>query len=258
MSKFVVYNCTGYPGGGLADRFKGLVSCYALAKQLNREFIINWTYPHLLSEALIPNITNWLPRPIQGSYSKHRIFDAEGHTSYKTILTNKFSGIDEDILIIETNVNFLNDINSPQLFNELFNELFTCKLPLPKYIKTLLLGVAARFGGNQANWNDPNFNREVSYQEVYSSILRYKSENESIFLCSDSTGFLNFCKEQNLEFHTTENQPEHIDYTGCSLQGFKKAIEDFFILRECNPILSLKGNFAIIAALSNNKKLIEI
>ena len=258
MSKYVVYNCVRYPGGGLADRFKGIVSCFALAKKLQREFIINWTYPYKLTTVLSPNKVNWLQRPIQGTHSSHRIFDAPGHNAYKDALQNYISFFKEDILIFETNVNFLEDIKSDELFSSLFNELFTYSFELPPSIKNKPLGVAARFGGQQADWNDPTFNRDVTYEDVYNSIRKYIVNDCPVFLCTDSSKFLNFCLENKLNYYTSKNKPEHIDYAGCSENGFKKAFEDFFILRECEPILSLKGNFAITAALSNNRKLIEI
>jgi len=260
VAKYIVYNCTGYPGGGLADRFRGIISCYALAKNLNCEFIINWTYPFKLNSVLNPNTTNWLPRPIQGTYRAHRIFDINGHEIYKEALKNHKMFFTEDIHIIETNINFLSDIKSGYNFAVLFNELFNYKLKLPNFINDkTLLGVAARFGGQQANWNDPNFNREVSFEEAYNSIKsNMLYDKQPIFLCSDSSKFLQFCKDKNLNFYETEKKSEHIDYQGCSFEGFIKAFEDFFILRECHTILSLKGNFAITAALSNDKKIIDI
>jgi len=258
MKKYIVYNCIRYPAGGLADRLKGLVSCYALAKLLNREFIINWTYPYNLNSVLQPNLINWKPRPIEGSLRNHRIMDGDGHNIYRSFLQNYKNFFTEDIEIIESNVNFLEDLKCKDLFHNLFYELFTYKNILPDFCSKKPLGVAARFGGSQANWNDPNFNRDVSYDEVYNSILEHNTSSKDIFLCSDSSKFLEFCKEKKLNFYTSDKNPEHIDYAGCSEDGFKKAFEDFFILRECEPILSLKGNFAITAALSNNRKLIEI
>ncbi|MBR1426970.1 MAG: hypothetical protein IJ581_05905 [Paludibacteraceae bacterium] len=49
--------------GGLTDRWKGLVSLYALAKVLGRDFRIYYTYPFDLEEYQVPNLYDWRLRP---------------------------------------------------------------------------------------------------------------------------------------------------------------------------------------------------
>jgi len=259
---YLIYNCTAPPAGGLADRFKGLLSCYGLAKELNRTFFVNWTFPYKLITILQPNDIDWRPKPIQGSYREYFLIDNDNFNQFVPALKNKQLNniFTNDIVSIKTNINFLNYFNLS--FAETFEKIFKFNYDgLEKFIQPNTLGISCRFGGSQANWaGDPDFNKIVSYDYVYEEILRIKNETktDNIFICSDSKEFLDFCSENKLKFITTEGSSEHIDRLGCSFDGFKKSFIDFFILRECAAIVTLKGEFAKTAALSKNKPVIEI
>ncbi|HRQ30126.1 MAG TPA: hypothetical protein PLU49_08640 [Saprospiraceae bacterium] len=46
---------------GLTDRFKGMVSLYALSKATHSNFKILFTHPFNLTDYLIPNQYDWIP-----------------------------------------------------------------------------------------------------------------------------------------------------------------------------------------------------
>ena len=71
--------------------------------------------------------------------------------------------------------------------------------------------------------------------------------------------FLDFLKEKKVNFITTEGYAEHIDYPGCTQTGYVKAFEDFFSLRECNPIYTIKGELAkTVAITTKQNKILEV
>lgn len=254
MKRYIVYNCICRPAGGLADRLKGIVSCYALAKKLNRDFIINWSYPYDISEALEVNKVNWKKRQIEGTAEEHFIFDCEGHRSYETAFNFPENIFKNDIVCIKTNINFTKHF--PYNFSSLFEELFKLKLEMPFDIDSNTVGVCARFGGKDCNWSDINFNRELTFDYVLDK-TKELAAGRKIFLCSDSDNFYNFAKDK-LDFISIPGSTEHMDRDGCSLYGFKKSFLDFYSLRKCGLIISTKGEFAKTAALSVGKEVIDL
>ncbi|NBO99169.1 MAG: hypothetical protein EBU90_03445 [Proteobacteria bacterium] len=256
MKKYIVYNCICRPAGGLADRIKGLVSCYALAKATKRDFIINWTYPYDISEILEPNKVNWKRRKIVGTAEEHFIFDCEGHDQYRPIFNSPDINdhFNSDIVCIKTNLNFTEHF--PYSFESLFEELFCLRASLPFNIESDTIGLCARFGGKQCNWGDINFGRELSFDFVVEKAKQI-SADKKIFLCTDSQAFYDYAKDR-FNFMHVPGTTEHMDREGCSLYGFKKSFIDFYLLRECDTIISTKGEFAKTAALSKGKLPVSI
>jgi hypothetical protein len=260
--KYIIFNCTARPAGGLADRLKGLVSTYALSKKLNREFIVNWTFPQKLNTVLEPNKYNWLPRPIQGFTQKdYFLIDNDSFNQHKHLFSPVSEmNFPEDLVTIRTNINFLPLLNMTESFADLFEELFKPKFTIPSLQE--YVGFSARFGGTQSNWADSDFDRVVTYDYAFESLQEQmsKNKNKKLFICTDSSAFLEFLKDKGVDFLTTEGYAEHIDHEGCTEQGFKKVFEDFFILRQCDPILTIKGEFAktVIGSFPTSKTLVTL
>jgi len=258
MAQYIVYACGAVPAGGLSDRLKGLISCYGLSVALGCEFIADWTFPYPLQQVLQPNEVDWLPRPITGTLKNCFVMDNENLEWFKPVLSDTKNCLKEEIIVIRTNLNFLSYLNMQDKFEEYFKKLFKKpKFSLPIGPKTL--GVCARFGGIQANWADSDFNRQLSFEDVIEKTQTiFKQGNyDNLFVCSDSTKFIETAST-HLDFMCTAGASEHMDRQQCSFEGFKKSFDDFFGLRECADIISTKGEFAITAALSNGKKVIQI
>jgi hypothetical protein len=260
MKRCIVYDCTERPAGGLADRIKGLVSCFGLSRLLDRDFIINWTYPYKLQSVLSCNTYNWLPRPVSGTHKQYFAIDNENYDQFKKEFNRNDVEIffNTDISIIKTNINFLDHLGLENNFEDYFNQLF--KEPeLPFSTDDNTVGVCARFGGQLSNWNDSNFNRNISFDYIIEKITHIMLDNPTynLFICTDSAKFAEFIKAR-LNVLITPNETEHMDRPGCSYQGFLKSFHDFFLLRRCGTIISTKGGFAHTAALSSGKKIIEI
>ena len=117
-------------------------------------------------------------------------------------------------------------------------------------------GLCARFGGKQCNWGDINFGRELSFDFVVEKTKQI-SADKKIFLCTDSQAFYDYAKDR-FNFMHVPGTTEHMDREGCSLYGFKKSFIDFYLLRECDTIISTKGEFAKTAALSKGKLPVSI
>lgn len=59
-NKFILYECKGREScGGLADRFKGIISAYAWSLFANRTLIVNISKPCYFERLIIPNQLNW-------------------------------------------------------------------------------------------------------------------------------------------------------------------------------------------------------
>lgn len=260
MQRYIVYDCTESPAGGLADRIKGIISCFALANLLHREFIINWQYPFKLQSVLQPNTVDWLPKPIQGTAHQYFVIDQDNYEQFKQQFNAKTAAnfFQEDISIIRTNINFLDHLEQEHMFKAYFEMLFKQpELPLDTAYNTI--GLCARFGGQLSNWNDTDFNINLSFNDMLQKLLQTKQAHPShkTFVCSDSKQFINFLNSK-VDFLTTAGDTEHMDRPGCSMQGFVKSFHDFFLLRNCDIIISTKGGFAQTAALSSGKNVIKI
>jgi len=93
---------------------------------------------------------------------------------------------------------------------------------------------------------------------VYEKLIKISIENNinNFYICSDSSKFLNFLKEKKLNYVTSLGTPRHIDYPGCTIEGYNKTFEDFLSLRQCKVICYIKGGFAATSALTSGKKAI--
>jgi len=255
--KYIVYSCVQSPAGGVADRIKGIVSCFALSKILDRQFIIDWRHPYKLQDLVLPNLYNWLPRTIQGSVQNIFAIDNDNFKIFEKYLSKEVfnHNYTADIVVIQTNIDFLRKLEQAYEFHLLFEELFKPNFDINA---AKPIGLCARFGGSLSNWNDSNFDREVSYEFVHEQLMRQINQEE-IFVCSDSEPFFQFLTDKKIKFSKVPGIAENIDRK-CSMDGHSKAIMDFFTLRACDKILGLKqkGEFALTAAKSTGKNCIEL
>lgn len=123
---------------GLTDRFKGIVSIYALAKATNTPFRIIYTYPFHLTEFLIPNTYNWIPEKneLSDSVSNVRIKIMRKQLTLKRLL--RLFPLEKQVRVY-ANSNYLDEINTlyhqNYTWGELFNELFKPTEKLEEQIK---------------------------------------------------------------------------------------------------------------------------
>lgn len=115
-----------YDTNGFADRLRGMISTYALAKATNRPFRIDHIAPFRLDTFFIPNQVDWILKENEETYSLWK--------SQPIVILDYSKGSKVRFLIkkrqyhIYTNVNFIEVINKWYKKNythhDLFNELF--------------------------------------------------------------------------------------------------------------------------------------
>ncbi len=112
---------------GLTDRFKGIISMYALSKATNTLYRIVYTHPFHLTEFLIPNTFNWLPQ-------ENELSDSVRDVRYRILRKNprvnkmlRYFPLKKQYRVYG-NYDYIEQINlkfdKNYTFNGLFNELF--------------------------------------------------------------------------------------------------------------------------------------
>ena len=81
--RYLVYKCDGC--GGWADRLKGILSAYALALILRREFVIDSKHPCELSKLIEPNIVDW-NQPLPNILTPEKVYDLHIYYNFDAIL----------------------------------------------------------------------------------------------------------------------------------------------------------------------------
>lgn len=125
--KRVVYLCDGQTiYGGLADRFKGIISLYAICQELGYDFRIHFVSPCRLEDYLIPATYDWRISAEELHYDQAAMLVLENtdDARYQTRkqaewLRNRLEEGPAEIHVI-TNSNYAYELNYSALFKQLF------------------------------------------------------------------------------------------------------------------------------------------
>lgn len=278
----VIFTCNGLGwSGGLADRFRGMISVYDWCKRHNRDFAINFCEPFLLQDYLQPNEYNWLPTEISYDRTKSipKVCMLEPRTcNRKEVLDN------QETLTENWYNNNLSD-ESKQIhvytnqyrwschFSQLFNELFKPCDRLQKEIDyhlskiggsyisisfrfTTLLGDFTDCTGKPLSLDKREKLMEDSLEAI-SEIAKKAPQHDKIFVTADSCTFLERVK--NMEnVYIIPGKIGHIDYDHGDDVSMKTFL-DFFMISKAEAVYLAKGPgmyksaFAKTAAMVNNK-----
>jgi hypothetical protein len=293
--KFLIYRCLGPPAGGLADRFKGVISCFYLALATGRRLLVNWTYPCIITEGIKPNLYKWTYdetyyKLAGKSYKFFPFIDLfpEDYSNYfaRQDLNRIF---DVDCWVFQTNIlfiekfihnpNFANFLfkyrnkTEPELFSIGFNRLFKTVDDLSALIENFAkkpekkIGVHVRLGGSYTAWKDFEFYRG-KYDDLLNKIFAccdHYLENQApnFLICSDNQRVReDFLARYSGKVIMTPGDPFHIDRQNfdpeTNIKGFKQALLDFYLLGECDEVVATFGNFARYGAYRTAKKLVFI
>lgn len=242
---------------GLADRFKGIVSVYALSKANNIPFKCLYTYPFRLDNYLIPNKYNWLPCDSELSMS---VFNVK----YKIL--RKQPSIRRLIELIPTrkqvrvyaNLDYLDEINrlynTNFIWSELFNELFKLTPELESEINYHLKAISSkdfiacafRFQALLGDFKEYD-QQPKSIIEQEKIIKKNKTALISLFnqlkkpilVTSDSERFINEVKDLDFVF-TLPGEIIHIDCANdAEKEAFMKVFVDFFMISHASQVYSI-------------------
>lgn len=261
---------------GLTDRFKGIVSVYALSKALNIPFKCDFVYPFQLSEFLIPNNYKWLADPSELSSNtnevRYRILRKK--PTIKKLL--KVFPLKKQIRIY-ANVDYLDEINirfnKNYQWGELFKELFKPNYPLTGqleyYSKNLpegkFIACVFRFQSLLGDFVEYKYKslsvaeRNELIDKNINSLQKIVSENNCpVLVTSDSVGFLEIASKIERVF-IIQGKVVHMDCTPDEQSNvYLKSFVDFFMLSKAKKIYSIgtiimyQTNFPVYAAKINN------
>lgn len=261
--------------GGLADRLRGIASCYDAAHSSGRVFKIHFTSPMPLENYLVPATVDWTIPPsrlsFDPSFSKAFFSEQCGYSeTERQFQLHRISRIMASPLAqvhIYTNADTL----TPSRFAEVFHLLFRPSQQVAdavNKIKTLLkpgyISVSARFLDLLGDFSEPHPIRkplaDVQRSTLITNCLKKISElhshyNSHIFVASDSPTFLSavgalpYC-------HTVPGTTAHLDTTEAlaSEDAHLKTFVDFFAIAGASGSFLLKGpgmypsNFPVRAA----------
>lgn len=260
--------------GGLTDRFKGIVSLFAWAKNKNIPFKIQYTMPFSLMDYLIPNQYDWSIQ--DGDFvmtiSSSDIIYSVGEPTVVKRLNKK--GKKRQIHFYGNRDLLSSMCISPELWGAYYKELFK---PAERLNKTLdvtrgLIGnnyfsVVFRFQNLLGDFPEYDFKpldsdlqKEKLIKICLSKIdeLRALENNKTCLVTSDSSTFL--ARAQELD--GVKIIPGNLLHVGSADNGsyeqYEKSFVDFYMLSESTKIYSVVcGNmypseFPLYAAKINN------
>lgn len=261
---------------GLTDRFKGIISVYALSKALNVSFRCVYTSPFNLTDFLIPNKYNWLPREneLSDSVKDVRFKILRKQLSMKRLL--KLLPLKKQIRVY-ANIDYLNEINRIYKQNyrwgELFKELFKTTAELEKQLRYHLdkighnefTACVFRFQSLLGDFKEYNYSSvpQAKQQELIeknrNALKKIIEEVKTpVLVTSDSSSFITAVSNIK-HVYTLLGRVVHLD---CTLDAEKdvymKSFIDFFLISNARKVYSIgtkemyPTQFPLYAAKINN------
>lgn len=267
--------------GGLADRLRGIASCYDAAVSAGRVFKIHFTSPMPLENYLVPATVDWtIPASrlsFHPAFSKAFFSEQRGFSeAERQFQLRRISRIMESPLAqvhIYTNADTL----MPSRFAEIFHLLFRPSRQVADAvdeIKTRLqpgyISVSARFLDMLGDFSEPHPARkplaDAQRTALIANCLKKISElhdhhRSHIFVASDSPTFLSAASA--LPYcHTVPGATVHIDTSQAlaSEDAHLKTFVDFFTIAGADSSFLLKGpgmypsNFPVRAAETDGRE----
>jgi len=257
--------------GGMADRFAGLCTSFALSKINHVPFHVNYIFPFNLEDFLLPNKYDWTIDKKKISYNKKNSFLAMSMGAcFKSFKSNKQNHIYSNFWDID----YINKMHSTNftlknLFDELFKPAESLSIKLDLFTKEIggrYIGVVFRFQQLLGDFVEGKFpvlkeqERELLKQNCYNKLRQISEENQDyrILVTSDSVTFLDFIKDINYVY-IIPGDLVHMDYIGnADKSTYAKSFFDFYMLRNSIKIINVIGGglmpsgFPLFAARSNN------
>ena len=243
--------------GGLVDRLKGIVSFYAISKEINANFKIYFKHPFHLETFLKPNQYNWLATDSDLKWNpfQTKFLFLMDNFSFNWIKTIQKSN--KQKFIVYANIDYLNTIYTEnhsdvlkKKWSALFQELFKKSNLLQKELDNLnlpseYLAIHSRFTSLLGDFQDTTI-RTVSIARKKEILVVLKYEIERIkgdlpkIVFSDSITFLNYIKS-NSDVMVLEGNPSHIDVKNSESDNENlKTFVDFFVISEAKRIYLLR------------------
>lgn len=241
---------------GLTDRFKGIVSVYALAKATNTLFRIDFTHPFHLNEFLIPNTYDWLPQEneLSESISDIRIRILRKQLSIKKLL--RLYPFKKQVRVY-ANGDYLDEINTVfhqnYIWGELFNELFKPTQRMEEQITFHTQKIGGKFIacifrfqsllGDFIEYNYKPLSKEKQEQLIEknrNALLQLTEKNNCpVLVTSDSSTFISKIQNMN-NVYTIPGRVVHLDCVyDEETDVYMKSFIDFLMISKAEKVYSI-------------------
>ncbi|MFB2120570.1 MULTISPECIES: hypothetical protein [Parapedobacter] len=261
---------------GLTDRFKGIVSVYALAKVHDVPFRCIFNHPMELTDFLVPDTYCWVPTPGELSESVWEVqFRIMSKQPPLRRLTSLFP-LRKQVLIY-AKVDYLELINRRykrhyqwgQLFNELFKPTPLLEDRLQAHLRKIgnvfYIACVFRFQALLGDFKEyhfkplPEADREELIAKNINALRQLADQTDMpVLVTSDSSSFIEAVKGLK-NIYTIPGKVVHIDNVAdAESEVYLKSFVDFFMLSRARKIYSLgtdimyKTDFPKYAAKVNN------
>lgn len=242
---------------GLTDRFKGIVSMYALAKATGVPFRAVFNHPVELTDFLVPNTYNWIPQAGELSDMVRDVrFKIMNKQPPLSKITRMFPLTKQ--VMVYAKVDYLEEINRKYnqdyrwgaLFNELFKPSGLLEERLRSHIERIggagFIACVFRFQSLLGDFKEYHF-KPLSGSDQQELIdknkeaLRHIAEPSTVpvLVTSDSTTFLSAVKDLS-NVYTIPGRVVHIDNVANEeKEVYMKSFIDFLMLSRARHIYSI-------------------
>lgn len=249
--------------GGLADRFRGILSTYYVCKQIGVDFKLHYVHPFNLKDYLEPNGYDWYISKGEVSYQIPKdnilILDSTEDSKYqecqqKHWLINHIKQCQGQIHVY-TNASFSYENGYHELFNELFKPSARLAESIEKQrslIGDRYVSISCRFLNLFGDFNETfGYKEQLTVDERNSLLDKLKLQVEKIhdqypeyrvLANSDSTTFLEFINKQFPYVYVIPGHITHIDHkkSDGGYDQYEKTFLDFFMIAHAEKIYVLK------------------
>jgi hypothetical protein len=229
--------------GGLADRLRGMVSLYKIARNIGTDFKIYFTSPAALTHYLVPNLYDWCIEQSDIIYDlSESVICKYGTPKYDD------AGVQKEIqrLLKQYNqIHITTNIPSDLEYNNLFTILFKPSPELRELIEYNLsqigrefISATFRFQALLGDFYEGNYpvlpeNKRLKLLgrclEHLEEIHR-ENKDEKILVTSDSITFLNEAKKYDFVY-VIPGKIAHIAFSpGLDKEIYMKSFVDYFVL----------------------------
>lgn len=244
-------------GKGLTDRFKGIISVYALAKAVGVPYRCIYNHPFNLDDFLEPNEYNWLPKAdeLSETVSGVRFKLLRKQHTIKRLL--KVLPLKRQVRVY-ANLDYLDEINikyhKQYEWGTLFKELFKPTKALSDRLQTHLtqlgdsgyIACVFRFQnllGDFKEYHVKPLPKPQQQQLIEQNIgmLRKIAERSTVpvLVTSDSAAFLSEAKKLT-NIYTIPGKVVHVDnVSGAEKEVYMKSFVDFLMLSRARRIYSI-------------------
>lgn len=226
-----------------ADRFRGMVSLYKIARDIGVEFKINFTSPFELTDYLIPNKYDWRINQKDIVYdSSESVICTLVHNTVELDAVQKIQKLLKNYNQIHITTNMH---SADSEYSAMFDYLFRPSPGLSKLTNINLSGIGGdyisatfRFQALLGDFYDgecpvlPENERMALIDRCLEHLEEIHLENkgEKIFVTSDSITFLNEAKKTGFVY-VVPGEIAHIDYSaGLDKDIYMKVFVDYFLL----------------------------